>query len=161
MAKQLITIGTPGAGGGDPAHVSFKKINDNANELYNQLGVDAEGNLPAALPILKGGTGATTAAAARSSLAVPARSEVIGLGQNHIPSTPISGVTYYNTSPALMLIFLAIPTTALVSGFVNNVNVVNFGGVAYATNIMAVPAGASYRFENPTNAEIVIYYELR
>lgn len=38
MAKQTITIGTPGAGGGDPAHVAFKKVNDNTTELYNVLG---------------------------------------------------------------------------------------------------------------------------
>lgn len=42
MAKQLITIGTPGAGGGDPAHVSFVKINDNTTELYNAAIPDTE-----------------------------------------------------------------------------------------------------------------------
>lgn len=68
MAIQNIAIGTPGAGGGDPAHAAFKKINDNTIEIYNQLGGDAGGNLPAALPILKGGTGANTAAQARTNL---------------------------------------------------------------------------------------------
>lgn len=42
MAKQLITIGTPGAGGGDPAHAAFKKINDNASELYDAAIPDTE-----------------------------------------------------------------------------------------------------------------------
>lgn len=145
MAIQNIVIGTPGAGGGDPAHAAFKKINDNTTELYDAAIPDTEAKK----------------AQARANLDAPSRSEVPGLGQSYVAANPISGVTYYNTSPAMMLIFLAIPTTALVSGFVNNMNVVNFGGVAFATNIMAVPAGASYRFENPTNATIVIYYELR
>jgi len=45
MAKQLITIGTPGAGGGEPAHAAFNKINDNTNEVYSFLGADGSGNL--------------------------------------------------------------------------------------------------------------------
>jgi|GEM_PF-3782257 len=47
MAKQLITIGTPGAGGGEPAHAAFKKINDNTNDVYSFLGADGSGVLTA------------------------------------------------------------------------------------------------------------------
>lgn len=47
MAKQLITIGTPGAGGGDPAHAAFKKINDNTNDVYSFLGAGESGVLTA------------------------------------------------------------------------------------------------------------------
>lgn len=48
MAIQQITIGTPGAGGGDPAHAAFKKVNDNfANPTHaasRQVGTEP-GNL--------------------------------------------------------------------------------------------------------------------
>lgn len=59
MAKQLITIGTPGAGGGDPAHAAFKKINDNATELYNAAIPDTEGKKTQARANLGLGTAAT------------------------------------------------------------------------------------------------------
>ena len=59
MAKQLITIGTPGAGGGDPAHAAFKKINDNATELYNAAIPDTEEKKTQARANLGLGTAAT------------------------------------------------------------------------------------------------------
>lgn len=68
MAKQLITIGTPGAGGGDPAHAAFKKINDNTNEVYSFLGADGLGNL--------------TPEGAREALEVYSRDEVDDLVEN-------------------------------------------------------------------------------
>ena len=69
MAKQTINQGTaPTGAGGDTFRSGSAKLQANDNELYTALGANASGVLPAALPINKGGTGATTAAAARTNL---------------------------------------------------------------------------------------------
>lgn len=69
MAKQTINQGTaPTGAGGDTFRTGSAKLQANDDELYNALGANASGVLPAALPLTKGGTGATTAAAARTSL---------------------------------------------------------------------------------------------
>lgn len=69
MAKQTINQGTaPTGAGGDTFRTGSAKLQENDNELYNQLGANAQGVLPAALPVIKGGTGGTTAAAARTNL---------------------------------------------------------------------------------------------
>ncbi|WP_244782456.1 phage tail protein [Acinetobacter sp. F-1] len=71
MAKQTINQGTaPTGAGGDTFRSGSAKLQANDNELYSQLGATAQGVLPAALPINKGGTGATTAAAARANLGI-------------------------------------------------------------------------------------------
>lgn len=69
MAKQKINQGTAPTGvGGDTFRTGSAKLQANDDELYAQLGATAQGVLPAALPLNKGGTGATTAAAARTNL---------------------------------------------------------------------------------------------
>jgi len=69
MAKQTINPGTaPTGAGGDTFRSGSAKLQANDDELYAQLGANASGVLPAALPVAKGGTGATTAAAARTNL---------------------------------------------------------------------------------------------
>lgn len=69
MAKQTINQGTaPTGAGGDTFRSGSAKLQANDDEIYSQLGATAQGVLPAALPINKGGTGATTAAAARTNL---------------------------------------------------------------------------------------------
>lgn len=73
MAKQLITIGAPGAGGGDPAHVAFKKFNDNATELYNAAIPDTEEKKTQARANLGLGTAATKNVGT-------AESDVMGVG---------------------------------------------------------------------------------
>ena len=69
MAKQTINQGTaPTGAGGDTFRSGSAKLQANDDEIYSQLGATAQGVLPAALPINKGGTGATSAAAARTNL---------------------------------------------------------------------------------------------
>lgn len=69
MAKQTINQGTaPTGAGGDTFRSGSAKLQANDDELYTQLGATAQGVLPAALPVNKGGTGASTAAAARTNL---------------------------------------------------------------------------------------------
>ena len=68
MAKQTINQGTaPTGAGGDTFRSGSAKLQANDDELYAAFGASG-GVLPAALPIAKGGTGATTAAAARANL---------------------------------------------------------------------------------------------
>lgn len=74
MAKQDINLGTQPTGvGGDTNRSANVKINANFTELYKAMGGSLGGGnesvLPASgLPIANGGTGATTAAAARLNL---------------------------------------------------------------------------------------------
>ncbi|MFH7410309.1 phage tail fiber protein [Acinetobacter variabilis] len=69
MAKQTINLGAaPTGAGGDTFRSGSAKLQANDDEIYSQLGANTQGVLPAALPVNKGGTGATTAAAARTSL---------------------------------------------------------------------------------------------
>ena len=66
MAKQVISVGTaPSGTGGDDRRSAWIKAIANFDEIYAALGGNS---LPAALPIAKGGTGGTTAAAARTGL---------------------------------------------------------------------------------------------
>lgn len=68
MARQAIGLGVlPNGVGGDTPRSANTKINDMTLEIYTALGGPA-GSLPAALPLNKGGTGATTQAAARTNL---------------------------------------------------------------------------------------------
>lgn len=68
MAKQTINPGTaPTGAGGDTFRSGSAKLQANDDELYAALGASG-GVLPSALPIGKGGTGATTAAAAKINL---------------------------------------------------------------------------------------------
>lgn len=68
MAKQTINQGTaPTGAGGDTFRSGSAKLQANDDELYAAFGASG-GVLPSALPIAKGGTGATTAAAARTNL---------------------------------------------------------------------------------------------
>ena len=69
MAKQTINLGTaPTGAGGDTFRSGSAKLQANDDEIYSQLGANTQGVLPGALPVNKGGTGATTAAAARTNL---------------------------------------------------------------------------------------------
>jgi len=71
MAKQTINLGTaPTGAGGDTFRTGSAKLQANDDEIYAFLGGTGTGNanLPAALPVTKGGTGATTAAQARTNL---------------------------------------------------------------------------------------------
>lgn len=73
MAKQTWNPGTAPTGvGGDTPYSANTKHQYNANELYAHCGADADGNLPDAQPINKGGTGATTAEQARQNLGLGA-----------------------------------------------------------------------------------------
>ncbi|HAV3698625.1 TPA: phage tail protein [Acinetobacter baumannii] len=70
MTKQTINVGSAANdGSGTPARTAFQYINANFSEVYDFLTGTTNGTtIPAALPIAKGGTGAASAAAARTNL---------------------------------------------------------------------------------------------
>lgn len=70
MAKQKINQGTAPTGvGGDSFRSGSAKLQANDDELYDFIGGEANTTaLPTALPLKKGGTGATTVAEARTNL---------------------------------------------------------------------------------------------
>lgn len=72
MAKKVVNLGTASLLGkdGDSNRVANTKLQSNDNELYDALGADSEGNLPTALPIVKGGTGTTTLAELKQNLGI-------------------------------------------------------------------------------------------
>ena len=45
MTKQIINIGTADKGNGDPLRTAFTKVNENFDELYIALGLNADVNL--------------------------------------------------------------------------------------------------------------------
>ena len=73
MAKQDIKVSTaPNDGNGDPIRTAFQKVNSNSSELYAALGANQDGELPAALPVVSGGTGANNPTEARENLGASA-----------------------------------------------------------------------------------------
>ncbi|MCK3852082.1 hypothetical protein [Pseudomonas sp. W2Jun17] len=101
MARSAINLGTAPTGqGGDTFRTASQKNNDNSNELYTALGAPANGQLPAALPVAKGGTGGTTQLAARQGLGLGAAStKSFGLQDGElIPAGTYSGF-YSNNAP--------------------------------------------------------------
>ncbi|HCA5026851.1 phage tail protein [Acinetobacter baumannii] len=70
MTKQVINVGSAANdGSGTPARTAFQYINANFTEVYDFLtGTTNATTLPAVLPIAKGGTGASSAADARTNL---------------------------------------------------------------------------------------------
>lgn len=94
MAKQSVNLGTAPTGvGGDTFRSAASKLQENDNEVYAQLGADAEGNLPSALPINKGGTGATDATGARSNLGLgAAATRAVGTGWGQLTEVGAFGL---------------------------------------------------------------------
>lgn len=95
MVKQVVNIGTVELRGrdGDTNRVANEKFQANHNETYKALGADGEGNLPTALPIENGGTGATTATNARANLDVDSRAETTQKIKDNVVNNLTAGGT--------------------------------------------------------------------
>lgn len=95
MVKQVVNIGTVELRGrdGDTNRVANEKFQANHNETYKALGADGEGNLPTALPIENGGTGATTATNARENLDVDSRAETTQKIKDNVVNNLTAGGT--------------------------------------------------------------------
>lgn len=102
MAKQTINPGTaPTGAGGDTFRSGSAKLQANDDELYDFIGGAANTTtLPSALPLKKGGTGASTAAAARTNLGLGTAATqnksraFLGAGA----AAPLGGNKYINPS---------------------------------------------------------------
>lgn len=99
MAKSVINLGsTPNGTGGDDRRSAWVKAKANFTELYNWLSATAGGDdtatgLPTSLPVSKGGTGGTTAAAARTNLGLgTAALANIGTNAGQVLAVPALGL---------------------------------------------------------------------
>lgn len=97
MSKQTINLGTaPTGAGGDTPRGAFTKAQSNFDEIYVALGGTT---LPTALPVTKGGTGATTVAAARTALGLKsaALADIVGT-VSQVSSIPTGAVIESGTN---------------------------------------------------------------
>ena len=93
MARQDINLGAaPTGAGGDTTRSTGVKINSMTQELYSALGAPANGQLPAALPLVKGGTGGTDAATAQLALGLQKVSSLTDLTPGRLVTTGYCGV---------------------------------------------------------------------
>lgn len=104
MAKQDINLGTQPTGvGGDTNRSANLKTNANITELYKAMGGSLNGGngsvLPNSLPIANGGTGATTAAEARTNLELGnAATRSVGTQAGNVMEVGAFGVGRFNRS---------------------------------------------------------------
>lgn len=109
MAKQDINLGTQPTGvGGDTNRSANLKINANLKEIYTALGGSLSGGdgsvLPNSLPIGKGGTGATTAAEARTNLGLgTAATRNVGTQAGNVMEVGAFGLGLTTNTPYISL----------------------------------------------------------
>lgn len=139
MAKQTVNPGTaPTGAGGDTFRSGSAKLQANDDELYAQLGATDQGVLPAALPLNKGGTGATTAVAARTNLGLGSAATVnTGNGVGQAPIYSVLGLSDFGYGGDAR-------TVTLVGGLVqpeaaNALNKTQFFGTSASWNNSPLP----------------------
>lgn len=87
MARLIVKFGTaPNDKTGDSARTGAQKINSNFLEVYSFLsGSENSDFLPTAIPVSRGGTGATTASGARQALGLgEAATRAVGANENDV-----------------------------------------------------------------------------
>lgn len=135
MAKQTINLGTaPSGAGGDTSRSALTKTQANIDELYVALGGST---LPAALPVVNGGTGATTAAAARIAL---------GLATPALDAVPIANGGTGATTVAAALASLGI------TGAYTKANI-----LGTVSQVSGVPTGSAFQFVSNANGMAIKY----
>lgn len=152
MTKQVVNLGVAPTGqGGDTPRSANVKIAANFDELYAAFGASGSPQaLPAALPVAKGGTGGTTAAAAKTALGIGD----VGVAQawQNMVSQRSLGTLYTNTSGRpIQLSAQAGPASSLntalnitIGGAVVYAGYAAAAGVYIATATVIVPPGATY-----------------
>lgn len=135
MAKQTINQGTaPTGAGGDTFRSGSAKLQANDDEIYTALGANASGVLPSALPIAKGGTGATTAAAARTALGLgDAATRSVGTSAGNVMQVGAYG--FGGTGPGLVKNDFFFHATAAELERTQIISSINDGSLAYGTGL--------------------------
>lgn len=111
MSKQIINIGnSPNDGNGEPARSAFNKTNKNFDEVYSALG-GGSGIIPPALPIAKGGTGATTVEGAAAAIGA------IGAGQSFSPVARSIDTTYINSTGRAIALYIRYESDVSLAGY--------------------------------------------
>jgi len=154
MAKQTVSLGTAPAGaGGDDRRSAWLKAIANFNELYDWLtGVAGGTTLPAALPLAKGGTGATTAAAARTALQLgDAATKTVGVATGQVMAVGAGGLL--GAAPSLTNLHSVSNTEFRSSASASN----SPPGAAGFYNLTNIRAGVDPRWTTVLAQEVVGY----
>ncbi|MFV3288528.1 hypothetical protein ACNFBR_07310 [Pseudomonas sp. NY11955] len=161
MTKQVINLGSsPNGAGGDDRRSAWLKAIANFDEIYAALGGNA---LPAALPIAKGGTGGTTAAAAKAALGIGD----IGVGQTWKAVSRSLSTTYTNTTgkPIQVSVFGGpangggVGYQVAVDGAVAGIGSYSYASGQYiASQTIIVPPGATYNVSVLNGTAPVLYW---
>lgn len=141
MGLQIVGVGLRANDGtGDPARTGIQKINMNFVELWSYLsGVEGSKALPVAIPILRGGTGATTAEGARKALGIgAAATKSIGTNEGDLFTVGTFGLGT-DLSPTV-LIADEVKPSAYKSGQCGWLNSYNVTAVTLATRDSKVKA---------------------
>ncbi|WP_286434740.1 MULTISPECIES: phage tail protein [unclassified Acinetobacter] len=103
MSKQTISVGSAANDGtGTPTRTAFQYVNANFTELYNAVG-GSNGTIPSAIPIVNGGTGATTAAAARTNLGLgDAATKTVGTASGNVLQVGAFGLGSNTANPQII-----------------------------------------------------------
>lgn len=147
MSKQIINIGnSANDGNGEPARSAFNKTNKNFDEVYSALG-GGSGTIPNAMPVANGGTGATTAPAARINLGIQ---EAVA-GYTDVTSQRVGGTVYTNSSNKLkfIVVIINVPAKTYAGIHLNSTNnalaqVYSDSAMSQFPLIAAIPHGSGY-----------------
>ena len=137
MARQEIILGTPPQGlGGDPPRTASTKINAMTAEVYVALGGSGSNlALPAALPVIKGGTGNSTGTASKLAVAaiVGTVSQSGGVPTGALMESGVNGAgQYWRFAGGLQVCINEFTANLAVNGSAN--------GMFYTSTAFAMPA---------------------
>lgn len=157
MARLVIKIGAaPNDKMGDSARTGAQKINSNFMELYSYIsGNGNESTLPVAIPVSRGGTGATTTQGARDGLGLgSAATKDVGLNTEDVMAVGSFGLGLVN-SPAVPTTPIRKPSTYK-SGELAYVVFDNVSSITLASQTDTIKGQVGIRNLGADSADLVV-----